>query len=212
MSFSIIVPWYQGTVKDEEFEACLDSLLIQDYKDFEVLIYHDGELERPLTKKMEDSILKLKAKVTAEGKRQDMWGHNNRDLGIREAKGDYIVHVNSDNILYNILYNISEAIKMNDNNVYVFPIRMNYMKMTPNPSNLNQMLIYKTSNKEDGVVLRGNPVLGAIDAMQLVMSKEKWLKHNGWFDKTRDSDGIMYPVFCKDGYYTDKKIIIGEHN
>jgi hypothetical protein len=208
--FSIIIPWYQGTVKDEEFEECLHSLVMQPYNDFEVLIYHDGELLRPVSDNLQKHLNNLKYKLVAEGNRQNIWGHNNRDKGIREAQGKYIIHLNADNVMYPVLDNINQFITDNVCDVYIFRLRMNGIASI-NKGN-GYIEVFKTKDKTKYIILKGTPRFGSIDAMQLITTKNVWLSIGGWYDKTRDSDGIIYESMCKQYDYVNSNIILGEHN
>lgn len=95
--FSIIVPHYDRSITDKLFIRGMECLLNQTFKNFEVLIFHDGPPSRPIP-----NIYKKFPNVkTFETKlRENNWGHGNRDRGIKMAKGEYIIHFNPDNILY----------------------------------------------------------------------------------------------------------------
>jgi len=95
--FTVIVPHYDKSISDEIFTEGIQCLINQSFKNFETLIYHDGPLSRPLPdiyKKLENK------KVFVTKYRENNWGHGNRDRGIRQAEGEYIVHFNPDNLLY----------------------------------------------------------------------------------------------------------------
>lgn len=211
MRFSIIVPHYDLSVSDEFFCRGIQSLLNQTNQDFEVLIYHDGPTSRPIPdiwKQFGD-----KCKLTITEKRKNDWGHSNRDLGIREANGEYIVHFNPDNILYDFaLSEIENKIKESpkiqypaNNKIIVFPIKMIGICTNGNA-------LWRTREEKDVVILTGYPCIKFnIDAMQLVMSKNYWINYGGWYDKSEQSDGNMYPKFVRHAgaRYCDK--ILGEH-
>lgn len=240
--FSIIVPHYDKSVTDNIFCEGIQSLIDQSFKDFETLIYHDGPLSRPLP----DIYKKLSnVKVFATKHRENNWGHGNRDRGIKQAQGEYIIHFNPDNLLFNNALeeidnvarkNFKEypAVVLNEknqkvagyyrknlpfkdrgfrlvatNNIIVFPIYMlghfrfgcGYYGSTRIPS-------IKTHKH----IFTGDPVIRFnIDCMQLVMKRELWLSYDGWYDKSKESDGHMYMRFAKDHgvRYCDK--ILGEH-
>ena len=90
--FSVILVHYQGATPHREFVRGVNSLMAQTNQDFELLAYHNG----PLT----DSSVHLPIPITCSDQYKDDWGYANRDRGLREATGDYIVHFNSDNVLY----------------------------------------------------------------------------------------------------------------
>lgn len=85
---SIIIPCFN----DAEFvEQSIDSALIQTYRNKEVIVVDDGsDAETKLVlKRMEPKIKKL---ITQENKGQS----TARNIGIKEAKGDYILVLDSD--------------------------------------------------------------------------------------------------------------------
>jgi len=209
MKFSIIVPHYDQSISDEVFLRGMNCLLNQTFKDFEVLVYHDGPTSRPVPMP-EDGRFVLE--VTKE--RENNWGHSNRDRGIRKAKGEYIVHFNPDNILYpNALEAVAKeqckgypVVPVGDD-IIIIPVIMRGMQTD------GRRLWRDTRNPEtDYLVFAGFPAMwGNMDAMQLIMKRTRWLEVGGWTDMRSDSDGHMYPQFVKQlgaRYCPD---ILGEH-
>lgn len=210
--FSIIVVHYQGTVSREIYLRGINSVLAQTFKDFEVLVYHDGPLVDPAAP--------TPVSIRCTPTRHNDWGHSLRDLGIREATGDHIVHFNADNLLYpDALETLTEVIRAphrvfdprtgngaDNPGVIVFPIIMHdYIRFMDRVGRL-------PPNSGAKIVMTGDPpVVGNIDCMQLVMSRKLWLAEGGWQDKAMDSDGRMYKRFMyKYGYRSVGKVL-GEH-
>ena len=227
MKFSIIVPHYDGVIADKVLCEGMDSLSQQTYKNFEVLLYHDGPVSRPLPK-FGGYNLDLKIKETK--KRYNDWGHSLRDLGIREATGDFIVHFNPDNLLNpnalkhmvntRELYssvaiheklNLSNSDKTHDDfkqcyDVIINPCIMEGTIRLPNGS------LYRTKDPKHQLILDGFPVMPFnIDCMQVVASRKIWLEIGGWYDKSETSDGpILSRIYNKyGGIYTQG--IMGVH-
>lgn len=211
MKFSIIVPHYDGSISDELFERGIQSLLDQTYQDFEVLIYHDGPTQRPipdLWKQFGD-----RSKLTVTKKRENNWGHGNRDRGIKASVGEYILHFNPDNILYS---NALEEIKQKSEDtcsfnttdkIIVFPVIMRGMQT-------NGSYLWREKDKSDklSIIFTGYPTTkNNIDALQLVMHNQLWYKYGGWYDKTEQSDGNMYPRFVYENGARYCSNILGEH-
>ncbi len=178
--FSIIVVHFQGTISREIFARGIASLQAQTFKDFEILCYHDGPLL--------DSLAPQPVPIRATEKRFNDFGHSLRDIGIREAKGDYIVHFNADNILYpNALETIAAEIRRGSrlfqlpgqvaadtDNIIVIPMIMHDMQ--------RYLGTAVRLPKESGcyLILTGNPPgVGLIDCMQLVMKRSLWLAEGG---------------------------------
>jgi hypothetical protein len=62
------------------------------------------------------------------------------------------------------------------------------------------------------MIFTGYPTIrNNVDAMQLVMKKDKWLAYGGWKDLREQGDGNMYPEFVSmyGARYCNK--ILGEH-
>jgi len=208
--FSIIVPHYDGVIPDETFLEGMDSILCSKYKNFEVLVYHDGPTSRPIPQSFKSAYdyHNIDYKIRETKTRYNDWGHSLRDLGIREASGEYIVHFNPDNILYP---DVLEGISTLDDDIIICPIILEgtVRKTTDNTYMMN---MYRTRDPKDCVLLDGFPAVHQnIDAMQLVMKTELWRKFGGWYDKSEQSDGIMYQEFCKKAQARYSHHIIGVH-
>jgi len=207
--FSIIVPHYDGVISDERLQRSYASLANQaNAPAYEILVYHDGPLNRPVP----DGI---PVKVTPE--RYDDWGHSLRDIGIREATGEYVIHCNADNVLYP--YALEELERelhrpwprlegLSDNReILVFPVLMRGMRTD------GRRVWREVGNERNAaMIFTGFPARKFnIDCMQLVMRRETWLREGGWRDKSEESDGNMYPELV--GKYGARYVprILGEH-
>ena len=204
MLFTIIIPHYDKSVSDEDFEKCLMSIYKQQLLEhIEVLIFHDGELSRPLSNTSLILIDRIKAKFSIEPYK-GVWGHNNRDKGISLAKGAYIIHLNADNTLYN-LTTISEYImKTEYQDIYIFPIKMFGMIYVDNK-------LIRTRNIQDEIILIGIPKKYNIDCMQLVAKTITWHEYGGWKNWGEESDGEIYEDICKKHNFNSSQILLGEH-
>jgi hypothetical protein len=206
--FSIIVPHYDKSISDESFIQGMTSLKNQTFKDFEVLLYHDG----PTSRRIPDiNITNLKIKITE--KRYNDWGHSLRDMGIRDANGEYIVHFNPDNILYDSCLEELDKLSKREikqqptSEILIFPVIMRGMQT-------NGHVLWREKSQADKkfMIFTGFPAVKFnIDCMQLVMRTRAWLGFDGWHDKSEISDGNMYPKFVQvfGARYCDN--ILGEH-
>jgi Glycosyl transferase family 2 len=210
--FSVILVHYQGATSHRELCRGVNSLVAQTYQDFELLAYHDGPLL--------DMSVAMPVPFMCMDRNYKDWGHTMRDRGIHEAKGDYIIHFNSDNILYpNALEQISYAIDrsprildaqtnkvVDTNDIIIFSILMR------GTQRVGSYLAHSATKPEYTLLMTGNPpVLAYIDAMQLVMRRELWLAEGGWYDKTHDGDGVMYQNFGVKYGYRAIDTVLGEH-
>ena len=90
---SIIVPVYNT---EKHIERCLDSIMKQDYPNFEVILVNDGSTD-------ESGIIiqkyKEKYKNISYIKQENKGVGAARNAGIKVAKGDYISFVDSDDFI-----------------------------------------------------------------------------------------------------------------
>jgi glycosyltransferase involved in cell wall biosynthesis len=216
--YSVVVPHYDGSVHDDFLLRGLQSLAAQSYQNFEILLYHDGPLSRPLPDLTHFGFgRRLRTRVTEQ--RHNDWGHSLRDIGIREAQGDYIVHFNPDNVLYpnalRVIEHCSRAPvrpghspEMTENpDVLIFAILMRGMSYTGRGS------LYRNSNWTDtGLIYTGMPAaVGLIDCLQLVATKTIWEGIGGWYDKSPESDGRIYSSLVATHGARYVPVVLGEH-
>ena len=209
--FTIIVVHYQGTVPHATFVRGIESIRQQTFRDFELLVYHDGPLLDPA--------VPMPVPVRCTPTRHNDFGHSLRDRGIREATGDYIVHTNADNLFYpHALDQIAREIRrpprtyrssvpMGDNpEVVIYPIAMfGFLRING--------YICQTKTDDYYTILTGSPpFLGNVDCMQLVMRRDLWLAEGGWAEKHPESDGRMYQRFAQKYGYRTVGPVCGEHH
>lgn len=197
--FSIIVPFYQGTQTDEELDRCIESIGQQNPHLYELLVIHDGPFLRD-----------VKYPVKATMVRHNDWGHSLRTEGMKDATGDYIIHLNADNILYpEVLNDLAPTVMERKDPVYILGLVMNGTRLLEEDGKRKLM---RTGDGEESVILPGIPKAGSIDAMQLIMKRSLWKKYGWWYDTSENSDGIMYERFCKEHPPIFVKLLLGEHN
>jgi glycosyltransferase involved in cell wall biosynthesis len=210
--FSIIVVHYQGVVSHAAFLRCIKSVRDQTFKDYELIVLHDGPLI--------DDAVDFGVAVECTDRRYNDWGHSLRDIGIRKATGDYILHLNADNLLYS---DALEQIKAEIDR----PPRLTDVT-TGQPVDTADMILFpiilagrqafrghlfRVPGAEFYVYLTGHPPkFGNIDCMQLVIKREIWLREGGWYDKSRNSDSFMYEKFCEKYGYRTVGPVLGEHH
>lgn len=210
-TFSIIVVDYQGVNSHEAYLRGLNSIEAQTFRDFEVLCYHDGPLLRPHES--------FPRPVICTERRHNDWGHSLRDMGMRQARGEYILHFNADNVLYpDALEEIAREIRrqprlidgsrapLDTNDIVIFPIKMwNLIKF-------RGLTLQLKGDPNFFVTLNGiPPVVKNIDCMQLVMKRTLWLQEGGWHDRRELGDGYMYERFASKYGYRYVGPVLGEH-
>ncbi|BBK34279.1 glycosyl transferase family 2 [Stella humosa] len=223
--FSIVVVHFDGVIDDATLHRGLGSLEAQTFADFEVLLYHDGPTRRRLDPAELQARYPHVARVTKTMVRHNDWGHSLRDIGIRAAAGEYIVHFNADNLLYpfaleeidrelrrfrGVYFTKARDAVFDANDIVVFPILMRGM-------HTDGRIIWRDPKVSgDGampaLVSTGYPArLHNIDCMQLVMRRTTWLAEGGWSDRTANADGNLYgPLVDRYGARFVSRIL-GEH-
>ena len=92
---SIIVPVYNASYT---IEKCIESILNQSYKDFELLLINDGS---------KDNSYELMKNLTKTDSRVIIINQDNqgvsaaRNRGLDEAKGDFVLFIDSDDYVDN---------------------------------------------------------------------------------------------------------------
>ena len=99
-SFSIIMIDYDQSVERDYMRRAINCLMSQTYQSFEIILLHDGPKEHDYSKELSKAQLEFIDQIIITDERLNNWGHSQRDMGIRAAKGDYIIHFNADNVLF----------------------------------------------------------------------------------------------------------------
>ena len=94
MKFSIIVPVYNV---EQYLAECLDSLLSQTYEDYEIICINDASTDKSYDILLEYSDNNKCIKVLNNDSNQGQSYSRNR--GIKEAVGEYVLFVDSDDML-----------------------------------------------------------------------------------------------------------------
>ena len=200
MLFSLVVAHYQGTVSDVELNRCLSSVFRNSFCDFEVLVVHDG----PLLRSWGVRVVSSKIRFFVTDRFVGDWGHTGRDFAMRRAEGEYVIHLNADNVLDSeVLGVLAEEIKSSGKKRYVLPVVMMGMR--------KDLHYDMPRDYSKNVILRGTPVYGKIDAMQLVMLRSEWKRFGYWYDKRLDGDGYMYQRFCEGNSFKWVNHLVGVH-
>lgn len=196
--FTIIATDAENHVPRDRMKQGVESILTQTYDDYELLIVHDGprsknfELDLPSNAKLLETdkhygIYGLDEFYAGYG-----WGHHSRDLGIKQAVGDYIIHFNIDNILFpDAIQKISDVIDKTNSDIVVFACRhekfdINYFSGIP-------------------------PVMGKIDLLQCVASKRAWESIGGWYRYDHSADGFLIQEMVERYGYVHIPEVLGEN-
>lgn len=200
--FSILVTDYEKHVsRDKAYQGIL-TLSLQTFKDFELIICHDGIKEKTYEEEGFDfKSLNLDPIIMNTDKRYNDWGHTSRDEMLRIAKGEWIIHFNIDNILY------PQALEMISN-------RIDQLKDSVKDPERFSLIFYIKHWKfyPDGRVFKGiPPKLMKTDLLQMVISRKIWEEMGYWYNKKERSDGVIYEEIGKKYQWAVLPIVLGEN-
>lgn len=114
MFISVIVPIFNA---EKTIRECVDSLLIKNRKDIEIILVNDGST---------DDSLKICQKLSARDSRIKVLTGNNegvssaRNKGIKEAKGEYLAFVDADDRIAQTMFEHIEATAKDHPDIIVF--------------------------------------------------------------------------------------------
>jgi glycosyltransferase involved in cell wall biosynthesis len=216
--FSIVMPHYHKSIPLVRFYRAVNCVLAQSWPLWELIILHDGPVEDSGTENFVASLTDERISYQATEIRHNDWGHSLRQQGMAAARGDYIVHMNSDNVLYPNALAILAAYSLRAKETLSIPLRGGEQEpFTINPdvlvmgvkmmgafNGLNRRGFFRIRGRENDlqVALSGcPPVKKEIDAMQLVARREIWQEAGGWSDTSEESDGeLIERITSKHGY------------
>lgn len=128
---SVIIPLYN---KEPIIERSLQSVLTQDYDDFEVIVVNDGSTDKSaeIVKSINDSRITLIEQENGGPSKA-------RNTGVRNAKGEWIVFLDADDeLLPNALRHYADLITENPN-IYFFACNFH----VKNNDSVNDLYYYK---------------------------------------------------------------------
>lgn len=207
MKYSVIIAYYRACDEDEEkLLRLLNTLAYQEYDDFEVLIVHDGQLDKPEV--LDDYEEFFPIRFLCTDKHYNNWGHESRDLGIRMSEGEYLLITNHDNNYRKGIFKRIDSVLDDKIGMYIFNVRMVGMR-----SQDGKIGYDKPRDSNVSLILTGNPVeVGNIDIMQVVIARNIWIHYKGWYRKEKDSDGMILRKMSKNFRFKQDSFIMGEHN
>ncbi|MGI9481073.1 MAG: glycosyltransferase [Hyphomicrobiales bacterium] len=217
--FSVVMVDYEHHVPRDRFRRGVQCFGEQSFQSFELLIFHDGPKEMPYEEELSAVSKPEFLRTFATEARENVWGHTNRDRGIRAARGEWIVHTNADNVFYPDALErlaakihdaspvVQEQTVTTEKQVVIFPILMR--GMAPVRSTLAKCPEYE---EEMTFILSGIPVrINHIDAMQFVTRRDIWLAEGGWYDTSFAADGVLYERLAQKYSIAAMTEVLGEH-
>ena len=169
--FSIITPVYKS---ETYLPECVDSLLNQDYEDFEIILIDDGSPDNSGV--ICDEFAKKDPRVKVIHK-ENGGSVSARRAGLNAAKGDYIVHVDSDDYIdRDLLKNAADAIKEHSADAFLF----GYVKFSEKEHSLHchgiPAAIYEGNSLKffrDNLILGSNSCVSVFGTLSTMIIKRE---------------------------------------
>jgi glycosyltransferase involved in cell wall biosynthesis len=185
MFFSIIIPLYN---RPQEISELLETLTLQTYKQFEVLVIEDGSVNRA-----EDIVKSYEGKLNIRYFEKANEGQGfTRNFGFERAKGDYFVVFDSDCLIpANYLQIVNDSLSKNWLDAYGGPDGA-HESFTP----LQKAISYSmTSPFTTGGIRGGKKGIGQFHprSFNMGISRQVWEKAGG-FIITRLGEDIEYSI------------------
>ena len=135
---SIIIPVYNG---EEFLKRCLDSIIVQTYQNWELIIVNDGSTDK--TKDIIEEYIEKDKRIVVINK-DNSGVSDSRNIGIDYSTGDYITFVDADDFLEkNMLLSIIELLNKEKYDV----IRYNYFKNYSNNKEIKNIYDKNITNR-----------------------------------------------------------------
>lgn len=194
---SVIIPAYNV---ESYIEKCIDSVLKQTYKNIEIIIVDDGST---------DSTGKLCDKYKSKYNNIQVIHQQNaglpaaRNTGLKHATGDYIGFIDSDDYIYDDMYEtlVENITKMNaDISMIQFCYEINDKRVYKDSTNKVEVL---NSNEALIELLKDKRIHNF--AWNKLYKAELWKKHKFKAGRVYEDFEVMYKIFldCKKIVYID---------
>ncbi|HAT4072076.1 glycosyltransferase family 2 protein [Clostridium perfringens] len=132
---SIIVPAYNA---EKSICRCIDSILKTSYKNYEVLIINDKSIDNTLEKLKSNYEIKNNIRIIDLNENKGV--SYCRNLGVKEAKGEYITFVDADDYISENMYsNMMKLVEEYDLDCCV----CDYIEVFPNGNTVKSKYSYK---------------------------------------------------------------------
>lgn len=187
IAISVIVPVYNV---EKWLDRCINSILLQSFKNFELLLVNDGSTDNSI--EICNNYLKSDERISVFNKKNGGLS-DARNYGLSYAKGKYIVFVDSDDYIQeNYLFELYHGIHDNDAEVAV----CGYNTVTETGMNIDNIIFPNKNNIISGQKLLKLAYLKNGFVYQVVWNK---IYNRNLFEKME---------FQKGRYYEDEYLLV----
>lgn len=188
---SIVIPVYNV---ERYLEECLKSIINQQYKDYEILLINDGSTDYSgeICERYSEVYSNIKLFHKDNGGLADT-----RNFGIRKARGEYILFIDSDDYINR--GSLNEIIRITEEDEEADVIFLKAVKVFPNgeKERLDELLekdrIYQT-NKNDVIDYVSNLAKFPASACTKLVKKDFIIKNKLYFKKGLLSEDIDWSI------------------
>lgn len=191
MKFSVIVPVYKV---EDCLHECVDSILNQDFDDFELILVDDGSPDN--SPAICDEYAKKDSRVKVIHK-PNGGASDARNVGIKSATGDYLLFVDSDDywITQTVLTKISDTLEKYDVHIVQFGqadlFNPEQGIVTGAERHFSQYNGYKTKDILDILVSEGNL---KISACSMAISREFIVNNEVYFVVGKRTEDLEWAI------------------
>lgn len=195
---SIIIPAYNA---GEYIEKCIQSIINQEYRDFEIIIVNDGSIDN--TRAICEKYIELDSRIKLINT-ENRGAGSARNTGLAEAKGKYISFIDADDYIcedyYKRMYQMLE-----ENNADI--VEGHYKRVARYEENVftNTGMKKEYTNMEKLLVLYGSDeteYINSVIVTNKIYRKELFEEIRFPVNRIIDDEFIMYKLI-----YNSKKII-----
>lgn len=114
MKFSVIIPIYN---MENYIESTINSIVLQEYQDFELILVNDGSTDNSLQicNTFSQKYLNIKVIDKCNTGSMDSW-----IVGVQNSSGDYLVFVDADDLLMESFFSVLDKYCNGENDVVIF--------------------------------------------------------------------------------------------
>ena len=194
---SVIVPVYNV---EKTLDRCIQSILNQTFKDYEIILVNDGSTDK--SGELCDEYAKSYSNIRVIHKKNEGLGPA-RNRGILEAKGEYIYHCDSDDWLKeDLLEKAHNRIVATDSEIIIFGYEIFTAKN-------NNIIPYKTVHLENSIIEIPRKIkklfvenffdsFVMMSAWNRLYKKSFLMEHNLFFPPLRRSQDMAYSFMLFD--------------